>query len=131
MALLRRAERAVRRLLRRPRTHFVSGTAGLGIDVGGRVSGRAHPPEGATLEENVAYLLRRDQDVQDMLDDVGSSLASMPARWSADIDEASEALRGQHTRALEQMRVRHLEARLLGVALLFIGIGLATAGNLV
>jgi hypothetical protein len=79
----------------------------------------------------VEYLLRRDEDVQDRLEEVHHSLESMPARWRADISEASETLRSEHTRALEQMRDRHLKARLLGVALLLIGIGLATAGNLV
>jgi hypothetical protein len=66
-----------------------------------------------------------------LLTAVGAFVVLAPARWRADISEASETLRSEHTRALEQMRDRHLKARLLGVALLLIGIGLATAGNLV
>jgi hypothetical protein len=130
-ALLRKAERAVRRLLHRPSGQVVSAGGALATAAGMSARGRVGPKEGATLEEKVEYLLRRDEDVQDRLEEVHHSLESMPARWRADISEASETLRSEHTRALEQMRDRHLKARLLGVALLLIGIGLATAGNLV
>lgn len=42
---------------------------------------------------------------------------------------ASEALRGEHERAVAELRDRHLQARLLGIALLLVGIVLATVGN--
>lgn len=129
--LLRQAEGAVRRLLRRPRGQVVSASGALVTAAGFSAKGRVGLKEDATLEEKVEYLLRRDEAVQDRFEETHDSLESMPGRWRADIREASETLRGEHTRALEQMRDRHLKARLLGVALLLVGIGLATAGNLV
>jgi hypothetical protein len=65
----------------------------------------------------VEYLLRRDEDVQDRLEEVNRSLKSMPGRWPTDITEAWRRCAAGR-RALEQMRDRSLKARLLGVALL-------------
>lgn len=129
--LMRRAERALRRLVHRPRAHVVSAGAGIATAGGLGASGRVSPRRDATLEEKVEFLLRRDENVQDRLEEVNRSLESMPRRWRSDITETSETLRDEHTRALEQLRDRHLKARLMGVALLVVGIGLATAGNLV
>jgi hypothetical protein len=130
LALLQKAERAFRRLIRRPRPHVVSGTASMGIAAAGGARGRTSPPEDATLEQKIDYLLRRHQDLQDMIETMSGSLAALPSRWRADIAEESATLRNEHTQALAVMRARHLGARLLGVGLLLVGIVLATVGNL-
>jgi hypothetical protein len=131
LRLLRKVEAAFRRLLRRPLPHVVSVGAGGARAGGFPPSGRASVGDEATLEEKVDYLLRRDQDVQDSLERLEGSLAALPGRWKTDVEQASQALRDEHARALAELRDRHMQARLLGVVLLAVGIVLATAGNLV
>jgi hypothetical protein len=131
-ALQRKAAARLLRLLGRPQHQRVVVGAG-GVTAGGHLSGSgrvSHSP-GATLEGKVDYLLRRDQQVQDALERLNLSLEAMPGRWQAAIAETSETLRGEHSRALEQLREHHLQPRLLGILLLAVGVGLATAGNLV
>lgn len=62
---------------------------------------------------------------------LGSQIAGLPARWRADIEDASDVLRREQTQALRELSDRHLRQRLLGVVFLIVGIVLATAGNLV
>jgi hypothetical protein len=125
------AARLLRLLGRPPRQHVVVGAGGATARGSVSGSGRVSHSPGATLEGKVDYLLRRDQQVQDALERLHLSLEAMPGRWEAAIGEASETLRAEHSRALVQLRERHLQPRLLGILLLAVGVALATAGNLV
>jgi hypothetical protein len=129
--VLQRVENVVRRLLKRPRAHYVNVEPG-GIRVtGGGVTGRVSPGADKTLEEKVEYLLRRDQETQAQFDQVERTVSGLPVQWRADIQQASEALRGEQAQALAELRDRHMRARVAGVLLLAVGVCLATAGNLV
>jgi hypothetical protein len=137
-SLLRRLRRwalpvedRLRRLVGRPRLHRVGSSVTLPYEVVGRAAPRASAPQAASAAAKVAFLLERDQETQTRFEQVEQKLANLPRDWQSDIADASASLRSEHVKALEQMRDRHMQARLLGVVLVAVGIVLATAGNLV
>ena len=130
-ALVRRVENRVRRLLGRPQHHTIHTASELNIAMSLRGSARVSVSEGATLDEKVEYLLRRDEVVQERLETLHVSVSELPDRWQADIGAESARLREEHAAALAELRDEHKLARLIGVGLLFVGLVLATLGNLV
>jgi hypothetical protein len=128
----RRGTDALRRVLGLPRRGKTVTASGALVAVSGfGASGRVSIEEGASLERKVEYLLRRDQELQAQHKAIDSSLRGMPDRWRADIEAASAGLRDEHEAALQQLRDRHLRARLTGIAMLALGVALATWGNLI
>jgi hypothetical protein len=89
------------------------------------------PREGLSLQEQVAYLLRRDQETQQRLNAAETEQASHPARWGRDIEEARHALEQRIERRLEDARDVYIRRRLLGVVLLLFGVPILAAANLI
>jgi hypothetical protein len=127
----RRIEHIGRRLLNRPRGPIVHTGAAVGrARVGGDLTVTRSVSEGASLEEKVAFLLERDQEVQVWIRQRELEIGRLPLSWREDIERASTALRDEQAKAIQALRETHLRARLLGIALLVVGVFLNTWGNL-
>jgi hypothetical protein len=129
-ALLRSAIQVIRRRLGGPRHQVVSVEAADSVAASGSVSAVVSVDPTATVEAQVAFLLRRDQAVQGQLNTMAETLERLPDRWRTDIHAATADLRAEQSEGLEQLRRQHLRVRLLGVGLLAVGVALGTAGNL-
>jgi len=86
--------------------------------------------QGATPDDKIEFLLRRDEETQSRLADLKEALNDLPRRWRADMEATAGTVRREQQEGLAKLRDQHLKARLGGVALLVIGLGLATWGNL-
>jgi hypothetical protein len=123
-----RVHRVLRRLrLRSGRTVFAeAGVIGAGgISAQGIVGIR----DDASHEEKVAYLLRRDEATQRLLNEHGERLSAL----EGGLPERLEELRGQmeaHVQtAIAETHRRYLEVRVVGAFLVAIGLSCATAAN--
>lgn len=127
----RNAADTVRRWVGRPRNRTIRMGGTATVSATGSVSARVTVSAGTTLEDRVAFLLRREQEMQGRLEEITTTLNRHPEDWRGDIEAASEALRGEQADALRELRAEHLRERLLGLGLLLLGVVLATWGNLV
>jgi hypothetical protein len=87
-------------------------------------------PKGTT-DEKISYLLRRDQATQQQLQAMAAQIGTLPDSWRREIDHATTRTQKDITERLHKLRDQHLRARLLGLALLVLGIALNTWGNLI
>ena len=115
---------------RTPTPQYVQLHPADSVEAAGSLSLRTALNAGATVDERIAFLLRRDQAVQAELERLDQTLAELPKRWTRDIENASGLLRTEYAESLRRLRDAHLRARLAGVGLLVFGIVLATWGNL-
>ena len=116
----------MRRFSRRPRggtVHVRSGT----VTTGGGVTGRAAIEPGSAMEEQVAYLLKRDQDVQAMFDSLSAQVVAGDRRAEEGLSQVRIELKG-HV-ATEMSRYRALRA--LGTGLLAAGLACTVAAGIV
>jgi hypothetical protein len=119
------------RLIRRPRPHTIYlGGIGSREAVGGVSLVRSVNPE-ATLEEKVAFLLRRDQEAQQAVNELRQQLKEHSERTEKNFEAAHAHMEEHVTAALETAHAAYLPLRIMGVCALMLGLGLATAGNFV
>jgi hypothetical protein len=129
-ASARRGIGRLRALLRRPRViHASTGIASSG-EMAGSISVIKGVREDATLEERVEWLLNRDREAQEEAKKLRQELHELPKQWATDIEAVSTALRLEIQQNLDEVRDFRLGDRLNGIALLAVGIVLATWGNL-
>ncbi len=130
-ALARRATDWVRVKIGRPRTQvvYVEGIDSGAMSGSGRLSVGVR--EGATMEEKVDFLLRRDQETQERLADLQERLGALPERWRGDMEATAGTLRHEQREGLDALRDEHLTARVGGVVFLVVGLILATWSNLI
>ena len=83
-----------------------------------------------SMEEKIAFLLRRDKETQERLADFQEKLDELPERWRGDMRATAGTLRDEQRKGLDELRDEHLTARVGGVVLLVLGLVLATWGNL-
>jgi hypothetical protein len=130
--LRRRVAARVRQLLGRPKHHVVLVGEAVGTsDAAGSLTARARVSPDASLAAKVDFLMRRYEETQTRLEEIGAKLESLPGEWRRDIDEVSATLREEHAEAIRKVRDQRLTERLLGLFLLVIGVVLNTAGNLI
>jgi hypothetical protein len=123
--LAERGERGVWRVLRAVgvrRPHYVSTGVAAEYDIAGRAAGLVHAPSAGTLEEKVAFLLRRDEWTQGAVQELNDRLAELEKetvrRLDVQREEVEEFVREEI--AVEDARYRW--ARVLGAVLLFVGL---------
>jgi hypothetical protein len=126
----RAVENRVRRLLGLPRhvtVYAESATATLSAS--GQIS-TIVGTSATTVEDRVAFLLRRDHDIQEAINDVRHRLEEIERASQRGLRDLGEELRGHVTDTVAAARADYRAARLWGVAVLVIGLGLGTWANL-
>jgi hypothetical protein len=107
-----------------------TGFGGAAVGGGASAAGECISPTVCTITTPSAGGWRRDQVVQEQLEQLRISVNALPDRWQADIEEESETLRSEYEQALEQQRGELLLERLVGIVMVALGVLLATWGNL-
>jgi hypothetical protein len=119
------------RLIGRPRHVTVQASAGGAVALGGSIMAVVSVSPEATLEEKVAFLLRRDLETQRGMDRLLGSLTNLERDTTARLESARSELEGHVTEALVASHAAYLPLRIAGVGVILIGLGLATTGNFV
>jgi hypothetical protein len=123
--------RGVDRLLRalgRRRAHVV--TAGAAIEASAALSAKAFvsPPEGASLEEKVEYLLGRERLAQDRFGSIEGRLADLESRR---LDELRNLLEAHVSEAITEAERRYRPLRVLGGFSLVAGLVCLSVANFI
>jgi hypothetical protein len=122
----------VRRLLGLPPLRTtVSASAALEADsaVGG--SAVKSVSAEATLEEQVLFLLQRDQEAQRDVNTLGARMAAMEAKVPDKLEELRGQMETHVEQKLEAAEASYRSLRVLGAVLLACGLILTTLGNFV
>ena len=122
----------LRLLIRRPRTQVVAltgiaseGSAAMGASVVKRVG------SGMPLEGQVALLREHDQETQEGLNELRGRLDALESGTSKRFEKSRAAMEAHVAGALGSAFAQYRPIRVVGAILLLVGLGLATAGNLV
>jgi hypothetical protein len=132
-ALATRSRVLLQRLLRRPQhvvvqaaTAEATASASLGTEVI-----RGFPPDDAPVEEQVAHLRKVVQEQESRIASVEALTGRVETELRAEIHKTRTELEALSREQVRDAAETHLEWRYAGLTVLFIGLGLATAGNLV
>ena len=131
-AVASRSRESLRKLLRRPPRRrtvetgaAVESSAALGVDV---IRGF---PDSAPLEEMVAFLRRVVQEHDSRIANLEGQAKRIESELRDELKKSRADLEELTKEQLREAAETHLEWRYAGLTLLFVGLGLATAGNLV
>lgn len=119
------------RLLGRPRRHTAS--SGLGVyGLTGHAAGLVHGVrEDASLEEKVAFLIRRNELTQERMDEVGARLTAIEEGTPERLEELRFAMERHIAEAIDIAHRAYLPLRIVGAVLLVVGLGSVTAASFV
>jgi hypothetical protein len=92
-------------------------------------SARASVREGASLEDQVAFLLRRDQQAQERENALDARLTAIEGETPKRLDELRSGMELHVAEALAAAHRAYQEARIFGALLLVLGLGCVTAAN--
>jgi hypothetical protein len=115
-----RLERFGRRLLKRPRRYHMDAAAGE-YEMTFYSAGRASPPGGADPVRVLAFLLRRDAELEERLNKVERGVAAHPGQWRAELQTARAEIEARAAADLERARDRFIGRRLVGLGLIAAG----------
>jgi hypothetical protein len=119
----------VRRLLRvAPRVRTFTSTVSGGGQLSGRLSG-IKGTSAETLEEKVAFLLRRDREAQSDVNDLRYAIKDLRADVTQMLDDLRNELKAYVAYELTASEAAYKTARIGGTVALAIGLLLATLGN--
>jgi hypothetical protein len=128
---VRRAYNRVMRLLGRPVVHTVSLGAALSASGGVRARGIVSVAADASVEDKIAFLLRREEQTQGRLDDLTEALQALRDDLASGLSEQRTSMEAYVADALSAAHQAYLPLRLLGVVLLTVGLGCVTAASFV
>jgi hypothetical protein len=119
----------VRRWLRLPpRTYYIHAKAGT-ISVSGSIAGvKKSNPEG-TPEQQIAFLLQRDQEAQEAHNLLEARVSAIERESPRQLQELRGEVEQHFGTELDRARAEYRAARVVGTMLVAIGLGFATAGN--
>jgi hypothetical protein len=123
--LAEHGERGIWRVLRVVgvrRPHYVSTGVAAEYDIAFRSAGLVHATSATTLEDKVAFLLRRDEATQGALQELNDRVVELERETERRLDaerEETEAFVGE---ALAAQDARYRWARILGAVLLIAGL---------
>lgn len=122
----------IRQLVRRPKTHVVTGAVTPGGAIAGGVPpfGYASVPEEADVEWKLSFLLEQAVETQRRLDHVERRLRGLPAELRNEIAATRSALEERIAQELQDARERFIGRRLAGLGLIVIGSVLLGVVNL-
>jgi hypothetical protein len=122
----------IRRLLRRPK-HVTAHAVDLGLAIETNLSGSAIVGQGpgASIEDRIAFLLRRDEQTQRDVNELRGRVEAIERESPEKLAALRVELEQHVSTQLEIDRADYRAGRALGAVLLAIGLGISTAGNLV
>jgi hypothetical protein len=125
----RRIENRIRLRLRlKPRPLIVSGSLSATAKTSGSLA--AIVSTGATtVDEKVEYLLRRDRETQQRVNDLAMRLENVEAAHPEDLAVLRDELHRHFEERLGEAQADYRAARIAGAALLMLGLGLTTGAN--
>jgi hypothetical protein len=123
--LAREWERGTRRVLRalgirRPQ-RITTGVAAE-YDIAGRAAGLVHATSAKTLEEKVAFLLRRDELTQTAMQELNDRLVELEKETRRRLDAQREEVEAFVREEIAVEDARYRWARVLGAVLLVVGL---------
>jgi hypothetical protein len=125
-----RIENLVRRLVR-ARPHPINQeTATSELRLGGNLLVKLSS-QAQTLQEQVAFLLRRDAEAQRSMNELRQRVGSLEEALKREVASVQEHLEDRIEDRIAEAQRDFRTARFFGVAALAVGLGLSTAGNLV
>jgi hypothetical protein len=129
---LRRIDNRIRRAFHLPRRPVVVelGSAGS-VATAGRVTLLKSVKSDATLEEQVAFLLERDQEAQRDVGQLANQIADMEDLVRRRLGELRNEMTNHVAAERAAAEANYRPLRIIGTVALAIGLGLATAGNVV
>jgi hypothetical protein len=128
---LRRQENRLRRLIgREPRHVFGTSSVGVAIAAGVSASGIVGTSE-TTLEGQVAYLLRRDEDAQRKANALAARVNRLEAESPRQIEEAQRQMEQHVAAELADARAEYRELRVAGTLALALGLILVTVATFI
>jgi hypothetical protein len=129
---LRRVENRLRRLLRlRGRNIVINAEPATVVVSAGNVSFSKSVSADATLERKVEFLLQRDQEAQSAANELGERVSAIERESPRQLDELRERMEAHVSTELVAALAEYRPARVIGTIALAIGLGLATAANLI
>ncbi len=117
------------RLLGRPRSQTVTLEPGVVRATGMPVYFSRSLREGASLEERVEFLIRRDEEAQQRENDHEARLTAIEGETPERLEELRSAMELHVADSLEAAHRAYRELRIFGAVLLALGLGCATAAN--
>ncbi len=135
-AWLERRARIVANRIRRllglpPRRHEVAGSASLTGSGRVRGSGVVGIGLGATIEQKVDFLLRRDQASQEAVNRLARRMEDLEERLARDLEGLCEQMEGHVERKLTIAAEQYRALRVAGTAALAFGLVCVTTANFV
>jgi hypothetical protein len=119
----------VRRLLRRD-IHLTPDTVRIDLSTSASLSLKRNPPTDTTLDATITYLLEQGRRHQERFERIEGDLHAQAKQHEANVHRLNWEILEARAKAADDVVSDRLGLRLSGVALLLIGIGLATWGNL-
>jgi hypothetical protein len=101
------------------------------VGLAGSVIAIHGPPARASDSEKIAFLLARDREQQEALQKLSQTIKAAEEDTARQLDELRVEMQGHIAGELVTSEERYRPLRILGTALLAIGLGLTTAGNFV
>lgn len=83
----------------------------------------------ASLERKIEFLLQRDQEAQEEANQFRARLDAVECGSAKRLEELREGMERHVAESLVAAHEQYLPLRLLGAAVLFVGVGCATAAN--
>ncbi len=129
----RRAENRLRRLFRRPpRTRTISLNVSLAsARASASAAANVASSDGASLEDKVAFLLRRDQNAQQLENKVAARLNALEQEGPKRLDEVRAELKGHFEERRIEVLIRYRALRQAGAVLLAVGLICSIVANFV
>jgi hypothetical protein len=123
-------ENRIRRLLhlRIRGLHHTVALAG-GIEFAGSVRAIQSIDPEEPLEEQVAFLLRRDREHQERIADLSTRISDVETKAARELTEMHTRSRAELLIAIEREAAAYRPVRIFGAVALAIGLALSTAGN--
>jgi len=123
------AERIVRRALGRPRAYAMHAEAGGVIMTGASISGTVSVDPGASLEDRVNYLLRRDNATQEKVGVLDKRLRTMEENVPKRFDQLRAETERHVAGEISAAEWRYRPLRFVGALALGLGLALTTIAN--
>lgn len=113
------------------RTVTAKASLGAMLVMGTRATFEKNIKDEATLEEKVAFLLRRDKEAQSDVQALAHRFDDLETALDPRLDDLRDSMAAHVGTSLEAVHRAYLPLRRLGVVLLVVGLAMATSGNFV
>jgi ElaB/YqjD/DUF883 family membrane-anchored ribosome-binding protein len=121
----------MRRVVGRPRSQHIQIFAADEINVVDRAVVTKETDSGASLEAKVEFLLQRDREAQDHVNQLRAQVETVETETQKRLDDLQREMEQHVGDVVAAAHREYLPLRLVGVAALVVGFGCVTAANFV